>query len=145
MISISKFQDVLEQRAWANRWELFGLVFIIFSSIWLEGIYLWKPAVFLLIACQFAPQIYKSTVNGYRSVPDLPYAFASLAYTLFLPLYMYGVEGNVLFIRPDSAFTMAILTAVTFQLFTIKIQQSRPRFLIPRGIRKLMLARRRAR
>lgn len=74
-------------------------------------------------------------MNGYRSVPDLNYAVSSFAYTLYLPLYMYAVDQNILFVRPDYFFVFFTLSIVFFQIAAIKIQQTQPRFLIPRSIR----------
>lgn len=144
VVSMSKFADVMEQRAWANRWELLAIMFVIFSSFMLENIYLSKVSIFFLLACQFLPQIFKNTINGYRSVPDVPYTIASFIFTLYFPMYLYAIDDNILFIRPDKIFAMIIICFAGFQVGVIKIQQTHPRFLIPRSIRRQMIARRRA-
>lgn len=140
--SLTMFEDPYEQRAWANKWELFALIFTLLSSLWLERIYMSLPLLFLVMGCQFIPQIIKNTIHGYRGVPDLGYAALSLLFCLYLPIYMHGIEGNILFLRPHPAFVYLTLTAAVLQLAILKIQQTRPRFLIPRKYREALMARR---
>ena len=142
VLSLERHGDPIEQRAWANRWELCALIFTLISSLFLEQIFMSLPMLFLLMGCQFVPQIYKNTINGYRGVPDLSYAAISLVFCLYLPLYMHGVEQNVVFLRPQYNFVVATLTAVVLQLGILKIQQSRPRFLLTRKMREAILTRR---
>ena len=77
--------------------------------------------IFFLISCQFLPQIYTNTINGYRLVPDINYAMISLLFTLFLPLYMYSFDLNIFFIRPDPVFVLILVSIVLFQIITLKI------------------------
>lgn len=88
------------------------------------------------------PQLIKNSIEGYRNVPKMSYIITSLAYTLYLPIYMYAFDDNILFVRPDFKFAVFLFFFAIFQIVTIKIQQKYPRFLIPRSMRLRLQAQR---
>lgn len=52
----------------------------------------------------------------------------------FIPMYL-RTRGNFLLVKEDYVFVFLLFSYIALQLVTIKIQQKRPRFLIPRSMR----------
>ena len=58
---------------------------------------------------------------------------------LFIPLYFQGINGNFFFMKPDFKFFCWMIIFVLFQILTFKIQEKKPRFMLPKFvIRKLV-------
>ena len=100
---------------------MIALISMIISTLYLEQIFLSKPAVLLILSCQFIPQIVRNTLNGYRHVPDLSYPIGFFIFNLYFPLYIYCFDNNIFFLRADSRFALVILLTVFLQIYALKI------------------------
>lgn len=89
--------------------------------VFLREIYFRKMAVFILMGSIWVPQIYRNARYGYREVPDIKYAISTTIHVNWIPIYLYGYSGNVLFFEPHYLFVFTLIIWNAFQLSILKI------------------------
>jgi hypothetical protein len=135
LLAMDKFADQLDQQQWlavqSLRLYFFAFVFVIY----LQQIYFTPFLMFVAFCSVWLPQIYKTTLDGGLNCPSAGFAAAITAHTVFVPLYFVGADGNMLFLKPRPWLFWFCVGWVVVQLAVLKIQQKKPRFLVPRGLR----------
>lgn len=63
-------------------------------------------------------------------------ATAFTAHALFVPLYLQGVDGNILFMEPNYICFLITISWVILQLIVLKIQHHKPRFFLSKEMKE---------
>ena len=90
--------------------------------------------MFALLGSVWVPQIILNIVNNTRNSPDLKYAFWQSVHILYIPMYLKGIQSNCLFTLAEPAFVIIMSLWLLLQLFCLRRQQDRPRFLLPKRL-----------
>ena len=78
-------------------------------------------------------------MKGSRGVPDLHYAGWMTAHILLMPLYSLLTDNNIAFLEPNRVKGLGLLLWAMTQLAVLKMQHARPRFLVPRSLRRKLV------
>ena len=105
------------------------------SILFINKIILNDFCVFFMLGSIWIPQIIKNAINGYRNTPTIIYAICQSIHSVFIPIYNKGFQSNFLALKPHYQFVLFLILWIGIQLIFLKIQQTRPRFLIPRELR----------
>ena len=102
----------------------------------LEKIYFNGFVSFMVVGCVWLPQIYKNVRYGNKDTPrSILFSAIQTLQISYIPLYFMYTEDNLLFLKPNRPMFWFIVMFLGVQLITLKIQQKRPRYFLPRAIR----------
>lgn len=99
-------------------------------------IYFNKVFILLVQASLWLPQIYYNAIGGLKRVPDMKFVVSQTLHCLFLPCYFKMRSHNVLFLETSFRFAFFVILWAFCQIMILKIQQERPRFIIPMALRR---------
>lgn len=66
----------------------------------------------------------------------MQFAISQSVHMLWIPIYIKGVDKNLLYLEPDYTFVTILVSWVFIQLIVLQIQQKYPRFIMPRAVRQ---------
>jgi len=114
----------------------FAFIFVVF----LQKVYFTPLYLFLFFCSIWLPQIWKNTMEGSRNSPSVRFALVITLHTVYVPMYFMLVEDNMLFLKPHPLFFWGCVLWMLIQLVVLKIQHTKPRFLIPSSIRPYLFS-----
>ena len=95
--------------------------------------------ILLLVGCMWVPQIYRNTKYGYKKSPTFVFIVVTMVHLALIPLYLKGYSYNFMLWKPDKILTGSLVTLLLLSLTILYVQQSQPRFLIPKSNRDRMV------
>lgn len=135
IMAMDKFSDIKSQQDWLSWTQIKIYIAAIFAIYNVNLIFFNKWCIFTLFGSLWVTQLYRNTVLGLRNIPSWNFALTMTLHCLSLPIYFTCYDGNVLSIKPSNRFVYIVTLWVMFQLFILKIQQKKPRILLPKFLR----------
>ena len=122
ILSLDKFEENDKQQEWQSSVQVRIYIFAFLIVIFMLNIYLNEFFIFFLGCSFWIHQIYLTTVNGTRNTPgSIWYVICMQINIIAIPLYLKGVNGNFLFMKPDFKFFALMLIYMSLQFLIMKI------------------------
>lgn len=102
-----------------------------FSPYW-NKIIVSRVWVLVFMGSVWVPQIISLAIMGKKNTIDNSFIVLSQLQSIFLPLYINLVDGNILFFKPDVYFFGFTSIFLILQLMVLHKQRKQPRFFMPR-------------
>lgn len=120
-----------QQTQWAGNQQIKIYLVAFFSVIVIQDIYLNDFWVLATLGSVWIPQIVRNAVKGFRNTPEIYFAICMSAHAVAVPMYIKATSSNFLFLQPHYSFSAFLFLWVCFQIIVLKVQQTRPRFMLP--------------
>lgn len=135
ILAMDRYTSFADQSDWSSSEQIKIYVIAFFSILFINKMVLSDTVVFFFMGSIWVPQIYKNAYYNYRNTPNIAFAMCQSVHSVFIPVYIKGTQGNFMALKPHYSFVLLVLCWIGIQLIFLKIQKTRPRFMLPQFVK----------
>lgn len=111
--AMDEYSTAMRQNQYVSSMQFRTYLVALIVSTFIQKLYFSNNCIFFLIGSIWVPQIIRNLAYGYKEVPKMSYAISQTIHMLWIPIYIKGVDNNLLFLEPDYFF-VSILSVWVF-------------------------------